>query len=67
MKKILLITLINNMLIETKNLLTIAEYARKYELTDSAVRKQIKEDRLICVQIRKHKYIDITNCKPFNK
>jgi len=31
------------------------------------IRKQIKEDRLICVQIRKHKYIDITNCKPFNK
>jgi len=55
------------MLIETTNLLTIAEYARLYELTDSAVRKQIKEDRLLCVQIRKHKYIDIKNCKPIDK
>jgi len=55
------------MLIETNNLVTIAEYAAMQNLTDAGIRKQIKEDRLICVQIRKHKYIDITNCKPFNK
>ena len=52
------------MLIETNNLVTIAEYAAMQKVTDSAIRKQIKEDRLLCVQISKHKYIDIKNCKP---
>jgi hypothetical protein len=55
------------MLIETNNLVTIDEYARMIKLSNSAVRKQIKEDRLICVQVSKHKYIDITNCKPIDK
>lgn len=55
------------MLIETNNLVTIDEYARMIKLSNSAVRKQIKEDRLICVQVSIHKYIDITNCKPLNK